>query len=105
INQVSAVTVVAAAAVQANAWSPALKWLSILLTSLWVRSHATDWLPALRQVALQMVQVPPAAVHAHLLQLVMAQLQMRAAQESGCDPASDSNAESNEPSGCCADAD
>jgi hypothetical protein len=42
---------------------------------------------------------------AHLLQLVMAQLQMRAAQESGCDPASDSNAESNEPSGCCADAD
>jgi hypothetical protein len=33
MSQVSAVAVVAAAAVQANAWSLALKWLSILSTS------------------------------------------------------------------------
>jgi hypothetical protein len=57
MSQVSAVTVVAAAAVQANAWSPALKWLSILSTSLWARSHATHWLPALWQVALQTVDM------------------------------------------------
>jgi hypothetical protein len=51
-----AVVVAAVAAVQANAWSPALKWLSILSTSLWARSHATHLLPALRRVvALQTV--------------------------------------------------
>jgi hypothetical protein len=56
MSQVSAVAVVAAAAVQANAWSLALKWLSILSTSVWARSHATHWLPALQQVvALQTV--------------------------------------------------
>jgi len=52
MSQVPAVAVVAAAAVQVNAWSPA-------------------WLPALWRVALQTVQVPPAAVHAHLYILVV----------------------------------
>ena len=56
MSQVPAVAVVVAAAVQVNAWSPALKWLSILSTSLWARTHATHWVPALRRVvALQTV--------------------------------------------------
>lgn len=66
MSQVPAVAVVAAAAVQVNAWSPALKWLSILSTSLWARSHATHWLPALWRVALQtvdMINSCPVAQH------------------------------------------
>ncbi len=126
MSQVPAVAVVAVAAVvQANAWSPALKWLSILSMLLRVRDHAMHCLPALlRMVALQTVDtintVPLAStcirhtgagtscgcsrapVHSdcqgmfrkqeetgqqssedgtHLLQVVMVQLQMRAAQD------------------------
>lgn len=122
MSQVPSVAVVAAASVQASAWSPALKWLSILSTSLWARSHATHCLPALRRVvALQTVDtinscsvaqhvqttyrcgyllwlfthtctswfsahIPEAGrnrtrvVRTHLLQVVMVQLQIRAAQ-------------------------
>lgn len=125
MKQVPAVAVAVVAAVQANAWSPALKWLSILSMSLWARSHATNCLPALRWVvALQTVDTInscPIAQHVrttyrcgyllwlfthtytswfsahipeagrdrqessedgtHLLQAVMMQLQMRAAQD------------------------
>lgn len=122
MSQVPAVAVVAAE--QANAWSPALRWLSILSAQQRARTHATHWLPALRWVvALQtvdtvniIVPLPSTCkrhtgagtscgcsrtpVHPgiqrifrnwegtgheeyriHLLQAVMVQLQMRAAQD------------------------
>jgi hypothetical protein len=57
MSQVPVVVVAAAAAaVEANARSPALKCLSILLTSLRARGHATRHLPVhLQMVALRTV--------------------------------------------------
>ena len=151
MSQVPVVVVAAAAAeaaaVQANARSLALKWLSILSTLLRARTHATRWPPALlRMVVLQTIDTIngcPVAQHIQttyrcgcLLRLfthtctswfsvhipeagrnrtrVVEGLDSPApsgdgavadAGGSGCDSASDSNGEPNEPSGCCADAD